>query len=126
MPRILAAAVITAALCGCSSPQKQLEQAQKKIDGLTATTRTIAEAWLSGDVSATYSRTAFEQTLELLDQQRASLGTSPALLLDARGASLSRDAEQLSRLLAALIEDARNRDGASARQHLSEVAGARQ
>jgi len=66
-------------------------------------------------------RTALQQTLQLLDKQRASLNASPQLLLDPRGIALSRDAEQLSRTLAALIQDARARDTAAARQHLAEV-----
>ena len=121
MARALVALGITAALGACSSPAKQLVQAQKKIDGLAATTRAIGQAWLNGDVSSTYTGTAFKQTLQLLDEQRASLNASPKLLLDPRGASLSRNAEQLSRVLAALIEDARSNDGASAREHLSQM-----
>src|SRR5699024_1408697 len=103
---VLATVLTTAGLAACSSPDNQLREAQKNIQGLNATTRAIAEAWLGGDVSPTYSRTAFEQTLQLLDKQRASLNAAPRLLLDPNGASLSRDAEQLSRALAALIDDA--------------------
>jgi hypothetical protein len=120
-PAVLAAVLITAGLTACSSADKQLQDAQKKIDGLKATTHAIAEAWRNGDVSATYAGTAFQQTLQLLDKERASLNAAPKLLLDPRGASLSRDAEQLSRALAALIDDARNHDAASAQQHLTQV-----
>lgn len=111
----------TAGLAACSSPDKELQDVQKNIQGLNATTHFIGEAWLNGDVSATYSGTAFQQTLQLLDKQRASLNSSPKLLLDARGAALSRDAEQLSRALAALIDAARRNDARSARQHLTQV-----
>ena len=112
------------AIAGCGSPETQLEAAQKKIEGLTATTHAVGDAWLNGDVSSTYSGTAFQQALQLLDQQRTSLNTSATLLLDPRGASLSREAEQLSRTLAALIEDTRNHDRVSARQHLAQVPAA--
>lgn len=118
---VLATLLTTAGLGACSSPDKQLQDAQKNIQGLNATTRAITEAWLGGDVSATYSRTAFQQTLQLLDKQRASLNSSPKLLLDPRGASLSRDAEQLSRALAALIDAARRQDAGSARQQLTQL-----
>ena len=106
---------------GCGGPDEQLEKAQKDMLGLTATTRAIGDAWLNGEVSSTYSGTAFQQTLQLLDQQRASLNASPQLLVDPRGASLSRDAEQLSRALAGLVQDTRTGDATSARRHLSEV-----
>ena len=116
LPAVVASLIVVS---GCSSPAQQLREIQKNIQGLTATTHAVADAWLTGDVSATYSRTAFEQTLRLLDTQRASLNSSPRLLADPHGAALSRDAEQLSRALAALIQDARSGDTASARQHLS-------
>jgi hypothetical protein len=121
VPRVVIACLITLAVTACSSPGNQLERAQEKIQGLTATTHAIGEAWLIGDVSPTYAGTAFEQTLQLLDKQRAALNASPTLLLDPRGASLSRDAEQLSRVLAALVQDAKNRDQSSGRGHLSQV-----
>jgi hypothetical protein len=113
--------VTTAGLASCGGPDKQLQDAQKNIRGLDATVHAVAEAWLNGDVSATYSRTAFQQTLQLLDKQRASLDSSPKLLLDPRGASLSRDAERLSRALAALIDAARRNDAGSARQQLRQL-----
>lgn len=115
--------VLTAVLAACSSPEKQFQQLQTKIQGLTATTQTITDAWVRGDVSPIYARTAFQETLQLLDKQRATLNASPKLLLDPRGASLSRDAERLSRTLAALIQDAANRDRAAAQQHVSLAPG---
>lgn len=118
---MLGVLAITAGLCSCSSPDKQIEDARKKISGLAATTQAVGEAWTQGDVSSRYARTAFEQTLQMLDEQRASLGTSPQVLLDPRGASLSREAEELSRALAALIQDAERQDSNAARQHLSRV-----
>ena len=117
----LTVAIVAAGLLACSSDNGQLTTVQKKLSGLTATTHAVAEAWFSGDVSPTFSATAFQQTLQLLDKQRAVLNASPQLLLDGRGAALSRQAEQLSRALALLIDDARNADPASARQHLSQV-----
>jgi hypothetical protein len=124
-PRALTALLITAALGACSSPEKQLEQSDKKIEGLRATAQTIGQAWLKGEVSERYASAAFQQTLQLLDKERATLTASPRLLLDPRGASVSRDAEHLSRVLAALIDDAHHGDDASARRHLADVAGSR-
>jgi hypothetical protein len=88
---------------------------------LSGTTRAVTEAWLVGDVSATYSATAFEQTLELLDAQRATLNASPELLVNPLGASLSRRSEQLARLVASLAVDAKTGDTDAARHQLAEL-----
>jgi hypothetical protein len=79
----------------------------------------IAEAWLAGQVSGTYTRTALDQTFYLVEQERATLASTPAMLQDPRGAALSQDAEHLSRLIASIIGDVTSADGQSARQHLT-------
>jgi hypothetical protein len=81
----------------------------------------IAEAWLSGDVSGTYARTALEQTFYLVEQERASLASRPEMLQDPRGATLSQDAEKLSRVIASMIGDVGTANGNAARQRLASL-----
>jgi hypothetical protein len=106
---------------GCASQDARLQKQQEAFASLRATTVRIGQAWLAGDVSGTYTYTAFDQTFRLLDDQRASLTASPQLLADARGGQLSQNAERLSRLLALLMADVRRSDGSSARKHLAEL-----
>lgn len=105
----------------CSSDGRTLRQIQKSIVSLRATTIGVGEAWLKGDVSPTYAGAAFRQTLQLVDEQRASLNSAPRLLLDPRGATLSRETEQLSRVLAALIDAAAGRSPVAAHAVLVQV-----
>jgi len=109
-------------LCvGCSRQDARLDDHKKNLESLGATTKVIAEAWLSGDVSGTYARTALEQTFYLVEQERARLASRPEMLQDSRGATLSQDAERLSRLIASMIGDVGIADGAAARQRLASL-----
>jgi hypothetical protein len=54
---------IAAGLVACTSQNTQLDELQQKIRGLIATTHTVSEGWLRGDLSGTYARTALQQTL---------------------------------------------------------------
>ena len=109
-------------LCsGCSRQDARLEDHKKNLESLGATTKVIAEAWLSGDVSGTYTRTALEQTFYLVEQERARLASTPEMLQDRRGATLSQDAEQLSRLIASMIGDVDTANGDAARQRLASL-----
>jgi hypothetical protein len=115
--------VMVLALTGsaCSRQDARLEQHKQKFESLGETTAAICEAWLGGDVSGTYTRTALEQTFLLVEQERTALAASPETLLDARGAALSQSAERLSRLIATLIHDVQGADDASVRQRLTEI-----
>jgi hypothetical protein len=106
---------------GCSRLDSRLQQHKEKLESLGATTAAIGEAWLAGSVSGTYSRTALEQTFLLVEQERATLASSPEALIDPRGAELSQAAERLSRLLAAMTQDVTRADTPSARRHLAEI-----
>jgi len=123
MRRLAIALELTAILfcIGCSRQDARLEQHKKNFQSLGATTKVIAEAWLSGDVSGTYTRTALEQTFYLVEQERARLASKPEMLQDARGAALSQEAEQLSRLIASMIGDVGTADGNAARQRLASL-----
>ena len=122
--RQLATALELAAvlLCvGCSGQDARLEQHKKNFESLGATTKAIGEAWLSGNVSGTYTRTALEQTFYLVEQERAALASKPEMLQDPRGATLSQDAERLSRVIASMIGDVDTANGNAARQRLASL-----
>src|SRR4030095_14539 len=112
MRRLTIAVEVTALifLVGCSRQDTRLERHKKNLESLGATTKVIADAWLSGDVSGTYARTALDRTFYLVEQERAKLASRPEMLQDARGTALSEDAEQLSRLIAAIIGDVGSAD----------------
>jgi hypothetical protein len=105
----------------CSRDESRLQQHRRSCESLGATTAAIGEAWLAGRLSGTYAGVAFEDTLRLLEQERAALASRPELLADPRGAELSQSAERLSRLLAAMIGDVRRADGSSARRHFEDI-----
>jgi hypothetical protein len=120
-PSRIAVIALVGALSACGGTDSQLPQHQEKLESLTATTTAIANAWLSGSVSPTYSRTAFEQTLLLVEQERRAVASSPGLLADRRGAALAQSADRLSRALAVMIRDVAAGDTASVRQHASAI-----
>ena len=116
---LLAAGLVV--LTACTRQDARLQQHKEKFESLGATTRTIAEGWLSGALSETYTHTAFAQTLQLVEQERTALSAAPETLLDPRGATLSQQAEKLSRLLAQLIGDVRAADASGVRRHVAEI-----
>lgn len=98
-----------------------MTQHQEKLESLGASTAAIAEAWLDGAASGRYARTAFEQTYQLVEQERTALARKPAALADSRGARLSEAAERLSRLLAVMIRDVEQGDPSALRHHVSQI-----
>jgi hypothetical protein len=118
-----AAALLALALAalGCARQDARLQQQKEKLESLGATTAAIGDAWLSGSVSGTYTRTALQQTLQLVEQERLAVAASPASLRDPRGAQLSQSAEHLSRIIAALDGDIGDADPASARRNLAAI-----
>jgi hypothetical protein len=111
--------IAVVALTGCVRQDTRLLQHAEAFESLAATTKVIVEAWLSGNLSGTFTRTALEQTHALIERERTTLAGSPRRLIDSRGAALSQEAEALSRVTAALIADVREADAGSSRQHLS-------
>src|SRR3954470_9344023 len=89
----------------CVRQDARIQQHQEKLESLGATTAAIGRAWLAGDTSGRFTRTALEQTFLLVEQERSALAGSPQTLLDPRAAHLSQAAEGLSRLLAMTIND---------------------
>jgi hypothetical protein len=125
VPPSVRASIIVAAvaftLTGCSSPEERIQHQKKAFRSLAATTVATAQAWLSGDTSGTYTRTALTQTLRLAEQERTALTADPQALAAPAGAALSRSAEQLSRLLAMLLQDVDAQDAHATRQHLAQL-----
>ena len=116
--------LLAAALCAsaaCTRQDARLQQHREVFESLGATTEAIGQAWLSGAVSGTYTSTALKQTLLLVEQERTALTATAETLADPRGATLSQQAEKLSRLIASLVSDVRDADPTAARQHLSAI-----
>jgi hypothetical protein len=119
----LISAALAAAVChpACVRQDAAIQQHQEKLESLGSTTLAICRAWLAGDTSGTFTRTALEQTFQLVEQERSALARSPQALVDPRGAHLSQASESLSRLLAITISDVGAADAGSVRRHLSEI-----
>jgi hypothetical protein len=114
-------AVVLALLCttSCARHDRQLQDHEKSFESLSSSAKATVEAWLRGSVSGTYTSVALDRVLALTEQERSTLAASPQMLIDARGASLSDSAAQLSRHVAAMISDVRRADGESARRHVA-------
>ena len=108
-------------MTACRSQETILSQESKALVSLRATLAAIGEAWLAGNASATYTRTALEQTLQLVEAERAALAASPELLADPKGADLVQTADRLSRLVAQVWKDVGDGDSAAAHRHLAEI-----
>ena len=124
-PRSRIAFILVAALSlatgACSRHDSRIQQHKEHFESLGSTTAAIAEAWLSGSASGTYTRTALEQTFLLVEKERTALAKRPEMLLDPRGAHLSEATERLSRLIALLIGHVNASDGESARRLIAAI-----
>jgi hypothetical protein len=121
MGKGIATAVALIAAIGCASHDTRLRQHQGAFESLGATTTAIGIAWLDGGISGTFTRTALQTTFQLVEQERTALASTPQMLSDPRGAHLSQAAEQLSRLVALLIDDVGSADAQRLRQHLAQI-----
>ena len=114
-------AFLLAGAAGCARQDASLQQHQEKLESLASTTTAIAEAWLGGSTSGTYTVTALTRTLALVEQERSAFATLPEALLDHRGAALSQQAERLSRLIASMVGEVRAADGQGVRSLLTSM-----
>jgi hypothetical protein len=105
----------------CRSQNQIVSDNRQALESLRATTRIVGQAWLSGDVSATFTRTALEQTLQLLRSHRDELADSPAVLADPVGGDAWQTADRLSRIVALLWNDVGDDNAQAARRHLDEL-----
>jgi hypothetical protein len=120
--RLLAVSVCTALAVtsfACVRHDRRIQQHEEALQSLGSTARAIAQAWLDGHISGTYTETALQKTLSLVEQQRAALTSNAAMLIDSRGARLSDTADHLARLIAQMIGDVRASDAVGARSHLA-------
>lgn len=109
----------------CIRHDRRVQQHEEALQSLGSTVRTIAEAWLDGHLSGTYTQTALQKTFSLVEHERAALAR-PDTLVDPRGARLSDSADHLARLVAELISDVRSSDAAGVRSHLAALAAYRE
>jgi hypothetical protein len=115
---LVSAALATAA---CRGQHERLHEHQTQFESLGSTTAAIGEAWLARQTSKTYTHTALARTFRRVEQERTALASSPVTLLDPQAAQLSQRAEQLSRLIAAIMRDVEAVDDASARRDLTHI-----
>jgi hypothetical protein len=108
-------------MLGCETTQELVNQQQKALASLNATVMAVGNAWLEGNVSTRYARTALEATAALLEKERAKIGASPDALLDPRIASLSESQNQLARQIAVLRKALADSDVAVIRQQIAAV-----
>src|SRR5438045_5672588 len=64
-------------LTGCESRQDLLDRQHKALTSLRSTVTSVCQAWLDGNVSTTYARTALEASAGLLDKEHTKLTSSP-------------------------------------------------
>jgi hypothetical protein len=114
------AIIASLVVSGCAREDERLRQHRKTFESLGSTMAAIDDGWLAGDLSGTSTVNALDQTLRLVEQERATLAASAESLADPRGAQLSQAAERLSRLLAATIRDVRAADAPAVRRHLAD------
>jgi hypothetical protein len=112
-------AAVTISACGF--PEAEVQKHAQKVASLRATTLSITEAWVQGDVTGTYAEVALAQTFQLVEQERAAVAATPADLARPQSNALARDTEAMSRVIAALSRDVQSGDGANARRHLENL-----
>ena len=115
--------LVAGTLCagGCRSQQQILTEHRQGIVSLGATVVMAGDAWLSGDVSRTYTRITLERSEDVLAQQRADFSSEMELLATPDGAKLSQSEEDLSRTLAALYAAVSVNDAAGVRRLLDDL-----
>jgi hypothetical protein len=88
---------------------------------LRATTLAISEAWLGGDVSGAYARTALEQTFQLVQEEHHAVAATSDDLAHPAANRLAGDGERLSRIIAALTGNIRSGDDGGVRRHVADL-----
>jgi hypothetical protein len=115
--------LLAALASACGGQDRRLQQHQEQLRSLASTTQTIADAWLAGRISGTFTQTALERTFVLIEDERTAIASTPETLIDPRGARLADTADQMLRRVAQVIGDVRVADGAAARRHLASLTG---
>jgi hypothetical protein len=120
--RFLVLVLCCSAITGCGSTQDLVPQQQKALTSLRSTVTAVCSAWLEGDVSTTYARTALEATAALLEKERTQIAGSPDALADPALTSLSESENQLARQIALLRKALVDSDATAVRQLKSAVS----
>jgi len=122
---VMLTSVLVAALCGggCGGSDETLSAHRQALTSFTATATMIADAWLSGTVSATYARTGFEAAARLLAERQTALADDLPLLATRDGAALSDAEEHVSRIVASMAEAIGRMDSAAVRRDLVALHG---
>jgi hypothetical protein len=115
---VLLCALWTAA---CGSTQQLVDQQQKALVSLNSTVIAVSNAWLDGNVSTRYARTALAATAALLEKERAKIGAAPDVLVDLRLVSLSESQTKLARQIAVLRKALADSDTATIRQQIAAI-----
>jgi hypothetical protein len=108
-------------MSGCGSTQDLINQQQKALISLSSTVTAVGKAWLEGNVSTTYSRTALETTARLLEKERAEIAASADALADPAVAAMSESQHQLARQISLLRKALEESDAATVRQLIAAV-----
>jgi hypothetical protein len=116
--RFVSLVVLATPMAGCRQQAEVWRQHEQKFASLAATTTLISQAWLSGEVSATFASTALEQTLLLTEKERNSFASRSQSISDPDGARLSQVGEELSRRIGGLAHDVAASDAAGVRRRL--------
>jgi hypothetical protein len=119
--RNLAAAIALLGAVSCSRQDRELQQHQETMASLSGSTTAIVNAWLGGSVSGTYTSTALEDVLMMVEQDRYALAVSPKLLIDQRGAAIADSAAQLSQRLAAILSAVQQANSTAARAQVAAI-----
>jgi hypothetical protein len=112
-------------LTGCESRQALLDRQHKALTSLQATVTSVCQAWLDGNVSTTYARTALGAAAVLLDKEQTKISKSPDAVADPAVASVSDAEHQLARQIALLRQALAESNGDAVRQLTSTIESGR-
>lgn len=113
---------LTLVCSGCQGQEARIANARQSVESVRATTTTVVGGWLEGDLSDHFAGAAVQRARRLAEETRTKLVGSPQSMADRRAAALTRDCEDLSRLLAQLGESIERGDRAAARLALINVS----
>ena len=122
---LMLVSVLAAALCGggCGGSEQTLSAHRQTLISSSATATMIADAWLSGTVTARYARTGFEAAARLLAERQTALASDLPLLATREGAAVSDGEERVARIVASMADAISRADSAAVRRDLEALQG---
>jgi hypothetical protein len=103
----------------CGDDRRALADDRHVLMSCRETAAMLADGWLSGDLSTTYTRTALDTTARLLAERQSALAVDLSRLATPEGRSLSQSEERLSGRLASLSAAVGAADATAARRGLA-------